>query len=551
MAGSADVDEILRQAVDTLSTPMSTPGYKAVDTKALKSEVGRASQSRNYFQDVLNTEAGKSAVANDEEKDAITRSGQASKDKAIADQDQAQKIADNNVSVHKLLGIGVNPEDAAATLATNITKTRPVLEKERQDIQDMMNVGPLDNPIEWLANGLQLPGKIKTYNSKAQQVDDWQTALDNGIATSTALAAEINRGLPTITMAQAKATGDKAVAEADKLKAVTDKEFAKVNVDFASKKLAADITLVTANMHMTQMDIEQNKLKYESALNAIRLADTHAARQLQAAKLLEQLQDSAGLDVLIKNYDLQVGNPEGTTTRAGMKFKTKPDQDEVMAIGGSSRFGNSPLQAFESASKIRFGPLISEDTKAMYRQLSQWVATAQDTPNVQKALPEQKRAQLAIATNNRIAAEFKEASNPKSFFHEFDPAKMLASGAIPIDSEMGKVLAPLAKGGTEVTSALIADTFEKSFGNNAGAALAEYYQKNMELRNKALALETIGIPAVIKAAKLDITAYKTKVGGIFDSMTLDLTKPGDANKFILIRKNKAQILETPGGVPGG
>lgn len=534
-------DDLLTQAAQQFQKPINIPTFGGVSTKGVKTEVDRAKQSRDALDKTIGSSQDLLISATAKEKDAIQAEGEAKAQGEYANADRAKQIADTHTYFNKLFGVEADPSEAISVLAKAQTELEPQVAQQAKEIHDMQAVGPLDNPLEWLVNGLQLPSKIQAYNSNVTEVQNLQDAIESGIQNANTAGEQATKGIPTVTAAQAKAKADQAKAEANKLSAAADDNLARTSVTFAQAKLAGDMSIADATIKTSSLDLENAKMQYQSQINAINLADTHAQRLETAAKFYEQISTLKAGDSVISNADKILGYQPGTHNRTNIKFMTQADRDNFIAIGASGSFGSNPVDAFVSIKKARTGPVISEDTTKLVTYLNDKLTTSNNTASGMltngKLLPEQKEAAVKTMVNTAIKADMETASKPGNIFHEMSPATMIASGQIPATSRIGQILKPIATGETPADPAVIANTLMAGIDNdsNAGLALADYYQKNMELRNKSMAFGSFGI--------IPSDEYKVPVGGMFGSMRLDLTKSGDATKYITYLRLKQRVSQ--------
>lgn len=533
------VDKLLGKAADLYNQDFKIPIYSGVSTKAAKEEVGKARTSRDELNTTISTERGNVADANRRQKEGITGEGQATADKAMADQALAEEKAKTSRGVNQIFGLGTDPSDAIAQTAVKVTAERKTLDVELEEIKRMQSIGPLDDPVQWLFNGIQLPSKISQYNASAQQINNDQDAIDSGIRNATNMDLQIQKGIPTITAAQAKAVADKAKSEAVKLGALADDNLARTNVTFAVQKLSGDMSIANATVETTRLDMANAQQQYQSQITALNMAQTKADRMVKSAELIDKIGDSKALDVVLANSDRIRGFPLGTTTRQSIKFMKPEERANIVAIGTGS-FGNNPVDNYEAARSAKFGPGVSQDLVKTFDYVQTKISAASQTADglitTGKLTPDQKRSNVTSGVNTLITADQLNSSKIGNIFHELEPAKMIASGKIPVDSPLGKAIAPLAATDQPITANVVAATILAQFGNDpvmAGAALANYYQENMKLRNEVMQFGVAGIKV--------IPGYQVQVGSMFSKVTLDLTKPGDAVKYQLFQQLQTRI----------
>jgi hypothetical protein len=121
---------------------------------------------------------------------------------------------------------------------------------------------------------------------------------------------------------------------------------------------------------MTALQIQQEGEKLKAKIYAINQAETNASRLLKAAELLEKLEKTKGLDVLLKNYDRTMGHPEGTTTRYNFERLGEVQRQNIIAAGaGSLGPLNDPLSSLEIFQASRPGPGLSLETRGFANYL--------------------------------------------------------------------------------------------------------------------------------------------------------------------------------------
>lgn len=531
---SKTVDELLSSAVKVLQSPMSVPGYSGTDLTAARRESTRAAATRDEASTVIDDSKTKMYTATEDQKAALDRQKVAERDSANADQERAQAIANTTLIVGgDVFGGGTKDEIArnAAILTKAIVDARPELDAALAEIQKLNQA---DNPLDWLTNQFILPSKVAAYNAKATQVNAMQNTLDNALATSEAIVTFANKGVPTITAAQAKAKADKAAAIIDVEKAKADEALAKTNVEFAVRKLAGDLSIANQTIDMTRIQQEENKMKYQSAINAINLADTHANRLMKAASLLEQIEKTKGLDVILKNYDRVMGHPDGTTNRFMFERFSDSRKQDMVAIGAGS-MGADPYTGMLTFFNNRPGPQTSPDTARLFSYIKDKADTIALTAKVQATDEKQKPAAIARELRRMLDEEIVSSSKQGSLFYELSPAAVIAGNDKIANSPIGKALEPLAKSPGTVPTEVIISTLTQTFKNptDAGAAIAAYYQNNIAMRNTVMNTNLIGV-------KLP-TSYviRDSVGMFgFNKIPFDLTKPEDATKYVLLQRQK-------------
>lgn len=535
-------DDLIRGAITSLKTPINVPEYEGVDMSGITRGLDKASAQAETANANIGIERDRANEANDRKKKGIEGKGAAEADLARADQEKAQLIA--NIHSQVAAAMGFDPNEEAAILGAHIADLRPQADAKLKEIQQLNQPG---DPLEWIANQFILPSKIQAYNAVAMQINSSQAAIDGAIDTAKNIEDFALRGVPTITTGQAKAKADIALNEATKLSAQADEDMAKVNVTFAQNKLANDLAIIAQTDSMTQIQQKENKQKYEAAINAITLADTHAKRQLEAAKLLEMLEDKNALRVIIANYENFMGHAPGTFSLATFKALKKERQDDVIAIGTGS-LGTTPASAMYNfyANKPVMGRVNPEVLRLMQwiHDKAEPIATNARTQAIDE---KQKMAMIDMGVNASMQVEINDAARMGSLFYEFSPAKMISSGAIPANTPLAKILEPLANTSGNVPTEMVLQTILKEVKNpnEAGAAIAAYYQKNMELRNSTMNTQSMGVKL---PATYTVRDSISPIG--FFKAQFDLTKPADATKWILFQQQKKQVEQGRSFVTG-
>lgn len=537
-------NSLLGKAAELFSQPFNIPTASGVSNAPAKAQLSRAKETRDQTSNVIDAETMRNERATTAQKEALEKGGSAVAALAIANQDKAQKDADSYELVNKIFGIGQDNASEIAAAATHIKdldatieQQKPIVDAKREVVRNMQSVGPGDDFLTWFGNQFQLSSKIADYNIEAQKLntmdaqrDELQHHMQEGVKTASMISEQRNKGLPTITMAQAKATADGAVAKAAELSAHADIALAKTNVDFATKKLAEDLAIVTATIHTTQIDLENSKLKYESQITAIKLADTHAQRMLQAGKLLEELGEKKGLKTVLDNYDNIVGKPAGTTN-VFMFNKLPSHERENIVATAMGNGGNGPLEAAINIGP-KLGPLASDPTKKLFAWIGEKAASIAATSQDVKMItdPKLKMQQIDNHLKQAIDQEKEQAYKPGTLFHELPPSTMMM-GDKPIianDSDLGKALAPLATqtGGAPSTEA-IARTIGNTFTNpaDAGRALSQYYAANVDAINKVSNL------SIAKIAPVKSYFVPPPTTSFFTPKKYDLTNQAQATQY--------------------
>lgn len=525
-------DELIRGAITSLKTPINIPDYEGVDMGPIMRTLDKATAQGETANANIGVERDRLNEATEKKKKGIEGKGAAEADLERATQERAQQIANTHTAVAQAMGFDPNVE--AAILGEHISTLRPIADAKLKEIQSLQEPG---DPLEWIANQFILPTKIQAYNAVAMQISSSQAALDGAIDTAKNIEDFANRGIPTITAGMAKAKADIALNEATKLSAEADENLAKTNVTFAQQKLANDLAILSQTDSMTQIQQKENHQKYAAAIQAINLADTHAKRQLEAAKLLEMLGDKDALKFIIANYEKQMGHPAGTFSLSVFKAMPKDKQDNIVAIGTGS-LGADPFTAMVNFYANKPGPGVNPETLTVMQFLHDESEKIATSPKIQNMDEKQKPAAIAMGLRNIISTELAGASKPGSIFHELEPAKMISSGAIPANSPLAKILEPFANKPGAVPTEMIMQAILKAVPNpnEAGAIIAAYYAKNIELRNSSMNMGTLGV-------KLP-TDYRIRDSlspmGFFKAQ-FDLTKPEEATKYLIFQKQKEQI----------
>lgn len=532
-------ESIINDAVKLLTRDITIPQYRGVSTSGVKKELGKATSTRDTTSRIIDTEAARNTEATRREQIAIEASGQAVADKAVADQDRAEQVANTNKYYAQLFGLEMDPSSDYAQLATHMRKSvRPDAERKLEEVRAMQAVGPLDNPMEWLVNQIQLPSRIEDYNRTADAVNSMQQILDDSVATAAAAETYSNRAIPTITKAQSAAVAASAKAKADELKAKADQDLAKVNVDFATKKLSNDMAIANATIHTTQLELSNAQHAHAAQIQAIQIADTHANRLLKAGELLEKLQDTKALDKLLANYDTTMGKPAGTTTKSTFKMLPSAQRENIVAIAAGS-IGFGPYTGLENIQRARFGPEVAPAT-VKFAQFLQAEASTIDKANVVATTPKELiQEKLDQILKNKVMDKVKLAYQPGNPFYELSPAEMIASGEVGAATQLAKVLEDLAKKPGPVPTNFVIESIMKEWKNpsEAGQVVAAYYKNNIKLRNSSMNTKAFGVDLI------GTYVVPSQVGaGAFD-----LTNPAEATKYILIKAVKDRMLELRSG----
>lgn len=542
-------DDLVSGAITSLKRPITIPSTKGVDLTKAREDTRRVRESREDATDVIDLETGRLLDAAELQKEAIKREGGAAADKVMADQSRAQQEADVQKYFAELFGISMNPDADIALTAQRLRELKPGAEEKLRRIQEMQSVGLLDNPLAWIANQIQMPAAIGDYNAEAQVINSLQATIDNAIQSGQNAATFATKGLPTITVAQAQAEAARLKALADKNQAVTDENLAKTNVTFAVQKLANDLNVANQTRNMSAIDLQNEQTKYQSLVNEINLADTHANRLLKAAQLLEKLEGSKGLDVLLENYDRVMGHPKGTTTRYVFEKFAENQRQNIVAIGAGS-LGADPFEGMINWYKSRPGPGASPETRRFFEYLrdsSEKIAVDQ---KVQMLDEKQKPAAISARLKEQIRLDLNDASKVGGVFYEMSPTAMIASKELPADSRMAEMLKPFTNQSGPVPTQMILEVFNKEFKNpvEAGQAISEYYSRNIKLRNSVMNTSVAGV-SLPKEYKIKQVPFGSLPFTEARRMQFDLTKPEQATKLVLVmRQNELARHALPLGV---
>lgn len=529
-------DSLVRGAITSLRKPLETPTSEGVDLTGLNDEIDRASNTRDQTNVDIDRERGRYSEANLKQRDAIKAEGKATAEKVLADQDQVQQEADNQAYFAKLFGISVDPSAQIAENVKQLTVLNPQAQEKLRKVQEMQKVGPLDNPMRWFINQLQLPGAISDYNNDATMINNLEDSINKGIKLGQDAANFAGRGIPKITVQQAAAGSQMAIAAADKNAAIAEENYAKQDITFAVQKLANDLNVANATQQMTSEQLRNERLKYESQINAVNLAENHATRMLKAAQLLETLEKTKGLDIILENYDRIMGHPKGTTTRYTFEKFAEPQRQNMVAIGAGS-VGSDPLTGMLNWFNSRPGPEASVETSRFMNFLREKADAIATTQDVQMMDEKQKPQAIAIRLRKELDTEFQGATKLGSIFYELEPATMLRSGKIAPNSALAKILEPLSKTSGPVQTSIILDSIIANVPNptDAGTLIAQYYRANIDLRNASMNTSITGVKMP--------TNYTLAEGSFLSGgrMKLDLTKPEEATKLVLYRNVLKQI----------
>lgn len=538
-------DDLLSGAIDQFSKPLVIPSYVPTDTTRATEVLNRAEVTGGEFASTVDESKVLNKSAIEAEKAAIGKEGEAKAAKAIAEGKRSEQEAEAYQYYQRLFGMDMAPNAAIANAAHEQQELRKTLAEKRDRINKLHSTSLLDDPIAYMLNAMELPGATSDYNTVVDKINSNQTAIDEGIQSARNAGDLNSKGIPTITASMAAANANVAVADAAKQKAQADIRLAATNVDFANKKLSSDMAFVNATNATTHLEMENERLKYEAMANAIRFADTHAVRLESAAKLLYDLADKKALDVLLHQYDRNIGNPDGTTNRQLFNRLPSAERENIAAIGAGSA-GTSPYEALKNIKRV--GPQLSPETGRLLTFLSDKEAVIPRDPLVDPKINEQR-----IAKKLREDVE-KEMANPSQskIFSEMPPAKMIAANAIPHGSKLEQILLPLSKVEGPVPTNTVISTIIKEYDNpnEAAAVVAAYYKSNVELRNKSLNLGLVGMKApdsYLVPATSFLTTSGIGMGGgtITQNQKYDLTRPEQALKYIITQQVRDKVSASP------
>lgn len=539
-------DELLSGAIDQFTKPLVIPSYVPTDTTRSMEVLNRAEVTGGEYAGTIEESKKLAKSSTEEEKKAIGEEGKAKASGEIAKGQRAKEEAKGYQYFQRLFGVDMAPNAAIADAAHEQQGLRKTLGEKRDRVNKLHATSLFDDPIEYILNSMELPGAISDYNTVVDKINSNQTAIEEGIKSARDAGDLNNKGIPTITDAMATANANVALAEAAKQKAQADAKLATTNVDFANRKLSADLALANATNATTHLEMENERLKYEAMANAIRFADTHAVRLESAAKLLYDLADKRSLDVLLRQYDRNIGNPEGTTNRQLFNRLPANERENIAAIGAGSA-GTNPYEALKNIKRV--GPQLSPETGRLLTFLSDKESVIRRDP-----LVDQKANDQRIAKQLRDDVQ-KEMDNPSKskIFSEMSPAKMLASNSIPVGSKLHQILEPFAKAEGPVPTNTVISAIIKEYPNQneAAATVAAYYKANVELRNKALNLGLVGMKApdsyLVPATGFISTEGLLSMGGgiITNTQKYDLTRSEQALKYIIVNQARDKISASP------
>lgn len=527
-------DALLQGAVTQFSKPLVIPTSEPVDLTRAMETLNRAETAGGEHAQTVTEMDKLFAKATAQEKEALGKEGEAKASLAISTGERSQQEARTYTYYQRLFGMDMAPDSEIANAAHEQTKLRPTLNAKLDRINQLKSVSFFDNPIDYFLNSFELPAAVEDYNTTATKVNILQDTIDAGLHSARNAGDLANKGIPTITASMAAANANIALAEAAKKKADADEKLATVSVDFASKKLAAELSLNSATIKTTELEMQNERLKYETLINAVRLADSHGARLEGAAKLLYEVADRAHLQqVILDGYDRNVGNPKGTTNVLTFNRLPAAERENIVAIGAGSA-GTNPYEFLKNFKHV--GPLLSAETGRLLNFVQEEDAKVKRDPTVEPKVQEQR---IAKYLKDRIEAEASRPSQSK-IFSEMTPAKMIASGAVSQGSKLAEVLAPLANTEGSVTTNTVIETISKAYPNptEAGAVIAQYYRANVDLRNKSLNMSLMGM----KAPNSYNVPLKRKIFAYSYGEVYDLTKDSEATKYLISTKIQEQAF---------
>jgi len=550
-APTLDIEEATRQAdallsgaIDQFTKPIVIPDYVPTDTTRATEVLNRAEVTGGEFASTVDESKALNKAATEAEKTAIGKEGEAKAAGEIAKGQRTQQEAEGYQYFQRLFGMDMTPNAAIANAAHEQQRLRETLAQKRDKINKLHATSLFDDPIEYILNAMELPGAISDYNTAVDKINSNQNAIDEGIQSARNAGELNNKGIPTITASMAAANANVAVADAAKQKAQADIKLASTNIDFANKKLSADMALVNATNATTHLEMENERLRYEAMANAIRFADTHAVRLESAAKLLYELADKKALDVLLHQYDRNIGNPEGTTNRQLFNRLPAAERENIAAIGAGS--AGNPYEALKNIKRV--GPNLSPETGRLLTWLSDKESVIPRDPLVDPKVNEQR---IAKRLREDIDKEMVNPSQSKIFF-EMSPAKMIASNTVPHGSKLEQILLPYTKVEGPVPTNTVISAIIKEYDNpnEAAAVVAAYYKSNIELRNKSLNLGLVGIKApdsYLVPATSFLTTSGIGMGGgaITQRQKYDLTRPEQALKYIITQQVRDKVSASP------
>lgn len=525
-------DSLVQGAITSLRRPVTVPKAPSMDLSSLEDSVSAAIDQNEAAQESIDTGRKDYRAANEGQQSAIRAEGKASADRIMADQARAEEVANTERYFASMFGITKDSDAEIARVAKTLAENRPIAEEKLRKVQKMQSVGPLDNPLSWIVNQLQLPAAVDDYNREADVINGLQDSIDGAIKTAQDAATFANRGIPTITVRQANASAAIQLHLSEKNAQVAAENLAKQDVAFAVQKLSGDLAVANMTGDLTRQQMEVEKLKYQGMINEINLADTHAKRMLEAARLLETLEKTKGLDIILAQYDLTMGHPKGTTTRYTFEKFSEPQRQNIIA-NGSGSLGADPFMGMLNWFMSRPGPNAAPETVKLMNWLRDKSEVIGQDPLVQRTDEKQKPMVISQKLKEQLLQEIAgSAGKPGTLFYELEPATMIASNALPATSKLAIALEPLTKQTGPIPTATILATIREAYPNpnEFGAVVSEYYQKNVSLRNGSMNTSLIGVKL-----PTNYTIAIPPVGGLFIKPKFDLTKPEEATKYALYK----------------
>lgn len=526
-------DALVESAVKQLQTPLPTVGFSGVNLGPVRREVDRVNATRNASAKIIDEEKLRVARASEEQKQASLAEGQAGADKALADQKQAQDIADRRDAAFRLFGL--DPSQSLGQQIAEFPAVRAKAEEELLKVRDLQSVSLIDDPLTWAINQLKIGPASAAYNRTADMVNARASGIDEALKWEQAYAAEDVQRIPTISAAQAKAVADQKLAEAKVKSTISDLNLAKYNIDFATKKFTEDMAVATMTKESTALELQQATTQFQAQVHAVQMAETRVQRTLNAAKLLETIGDNKATDRMLLQFDTVMGNPVGTTTRAMWAKYPAKAREEVAAISTGS-LGADPYQFVQTTQALRFGPNVNPQTMVLREYLAKKVSTISQLKDLAGITdPNIKQQKIAEILNSQVESDMKNPSTNPSF-RALSIDNMVTAGTLKKDSPLGKLLEPLMGKGT-VPEDVIISTISNAVTNpaEAGAIAAKYFADNIILRNTLSNYKAAGL-------RVD-TSYMVPYSTLGGTMRLDLTKPADMTKYMLLQKRNAQMEE--------
>lgn len=549
LATVSDVDSARRQAdslvsgaITSLKREFKIPGTAGVDLTEFSEALDSVRDSQENASDVISTETGRMGKATEAQKGAIGREGNAVAQQAIEKQIREQQVAGIYENYARMFGIGDNADSNIAHISAELARVRPEAQAKLERVRAMDSVGFLDNPAQWFINQIQRPAAASDYNRTADTVDLLQESIDKSIKTAQDAAQFSTKAIPTITRGEAKAQADAAIALADKNKALADENLARVNVTFAVQELAGQVSVANLTAKMTEEERQKEHMRYTSLINEINLADNHATRMLKAANLIETLEKTKGLDVILENYDKVMGHPKGTTTRYTFEKFGEPQRQNMVAIGAGS-LGPDPFYGMVNYYSSRPGPGVSRQTSQMMNWLREKSEGIQQSADIQRLDEKQKGPAISARLRTEVDAEMQNpAGKMNNIFYEVPPTDMINAKMVPPGTKLALLLEGLTKQTGPVPTSTVVELINKNYSspNEAGAVLSDYYKKNIELRNVSMNTSLVNI----KPPSTYVMRDSLGAVGDFFGLTrqkFDLTNPADATKYVLFLRMREQM----------